>query len=246
MVTSVGYGAAAGRRRGISARTFQTGNLMGFDVTELEQGERSTGAPTLGPRVRSLRKSRGMTLSEVAHATGLSISALSKIENDQVSPTFTNLMRLAEGLTIPLSDLVALDRDVSNVSARMTVSRARDVTFRSTPKYDIGALAADLLHKRMTPLIERVRAGDGDAGDGMISHGGEEFVYVLSGAVEVHTEHYQPVRLEAGDSVYLDSTMAHTYVALDGQDADILTIWLAPESEVGPNGIDLAEQILSR
>lgn len=207
---------------------------------------RVSNEPTLGPRVRNLRKRRGMTLSEVAGATGLSISALSKIENDQVSPTFTNLMRLAEGLAIPLSDLVALDRDVPSVSARMTVSRHGDVKFRSTPKYDIGALAADLLHKRMTPLIERVRVGNGDAGDGMISHGGEEFVYVLAGAVEVHTEHYQPVRLEAGDSVYLDSTMAHTYTTADGAVADILTIWLAPESQSGADGLDLAEEILSR
>ncbi len=204
------------------------------------------GEVTLGHRVRSLRKSRGMTLSEVANATGLSISALSKIENNQVSPTFTNLMRLAEGLAIPLSDLVALDRDVSNVSARMTVSRHNEVKFRSTPKYDIGALAADLLHKRMTPLIERVRVGNGDAGDGMISHGGEEFVYVLTGAIEVHTEHYQPVRLEAGDSVYLDSTMAHTYTTADGKVADILTIWLPPDSQAGENGFDIAEEILSQ
>jgi transcriptional regulator with XRE-family HTH domain len=187
-----------------------------------------------------------MTLSEVAEATGLSISALSKIENNQVSPTFTNLMRLAEGLEIPLSVLVALDREVTNVSARMTVSRGNEIKFRSTPKYDIGALAADLLHKRMTPLIERVRVGNGSAGDGMISHGGEEFVYVLSGAIEVHTEHYQPVRLEEGDSVYLDSTMAHTYVAADGRVSDILTIWLAPESQSGPDGMDIAAEILSQ
>ncbi|NQW08425.1 MAG: helix-turn-helix transcriptional regulator [Alphaproteobacteria bacterium] len=187
-----------------------------------------------------------MTLSEVAAATGLSISALSKIENDQVSPTFTNLMRLAEGLTIPLSDLVALDRDVSNVSARMTVSRQHEMKFRSTPKYDICALAPDLLHKRMTPLIERVRTINGDAGDGMISHGGEEFVYVLTGAIEVHTEHYQPVRLDEGDSVYLDSTMAHTYVAVDGESSDILTIWLAPESQAGSTGFDAAEEMLSQ
>lgn len=215
-------------------------------MSDSSPDERAGSEPTLGPRVRNLRKARGMTLSEVANATGLSISALSKIENDQVSPTFTNLMRLAEGLEIPLSDLVTLDRDVSNVSARMTVSRQSDVQFRSTPKYDIGALATDLLHKRMTPLIERVRVGNGDAGDGMISHGGEEFVYVLSGSIEVHTEHYQPVRLDAGDSVYLDSTMAHTYIALDGQDSDILTIWLAPDSRSGPDGIDLAEEILSQ
>lgn len=218
-------------------------------MNDVKHDERISGEPTLGPRVRGLRKSLGMTLSEVAEATGLSISALSKIENDQVSPTFTNIMRLAEGLKIPLGDLVTLDRDVSDVSrvsARMAVSRHGDIIFRSTPKYDIGALATDLLHKKMTPLIERVRVGNGEAGDGMISHGGEEFVYVLSGAIEVHTEHYQPVRLETGDSVYLDSTMAHTYVTVDDQVSDILTIWLPPESQAGPNGMDIAEEILSQ
>ena len=218
----------------------------GPNLNNARRDKRVTDEPTLGPRVRSLRKSRSMTLSDVAAATGLSISALSKIENDQVSPTFTNLMRLAEGLEIPLSDLVALDRDVTGVSARMTVSRQNDVKFRSTPKYDICALATDLLHKRMTPLIERVRVANGDADDGMISHGGEEFVYVLSGAIEVHTEHYQPVRLEEGDSVYLDSTMAHTYVAADGKVSDVLTIWLAPESQSGANGFDMAEEVLSQ
>ena len=98
-----------------------------------------------------------MTLSDVANVTGPSISALSKIENDQVSPTFTNLMHRAEGLEIPLSDLDALGGDApaeSCVSARMAVSRHNEVKFRSAPKYDIGALAADLPHRRMTPLIE--------------------------------------------------------------------------------------------
>ncbi|NKB50286.1 MAG: helix-turn-helix domain-containing protein [Alphaproteobacteria bacterium] len=219
-------------------------------MSDVNIDTKGVSEPTLGPRVRRLRKSLAMTLAEVAEVTGLSISALSKIENDQVSPTFTNLMRLAEGLQIQLSDLVALDRDithVSSVSARMTVSRRDEVQFRSTPRYDIGALAADLLNKRMTPLIERVRIGDsdGDAGDGMISHGGEEFVYVLSGAIEVRTEHYQPVRLDPGDSIYLDSTMAHTYVALDDTDAHVLTIWLAPGTQTGADGIEMAQEMLS-
>ncbi len=65
--------------------------------------------PTLGPKVRALRKNQRKTLAEVSKATGLSISALSKIENDQVSPTFANLMRLAEGLGVSLSDLVTLE-----------------------------------------------------------------------------------------------------------------------------------------
>ena len=52
---------------------------------------------SLGARVRGIRKQNDMTLAEVSAATGISVSALSKIENDQTSPTFSNLMRLAEG-----------------------------------------------------------------------------------------------------------------------------------------------------
>lgn len=200
--------------------------------------------PTLGPKVRSLRKGQQRTLAEVSKATGLSISALSKIENDQVSPTFANLMRLAEGLGISLSDLVMLDEEDGSVSARMTVSRKSDIKFRSTPKYDMYALCADLRHKRMTPLIERVKADNPSNIDGMIAHSGEEFFYVLNGAIEVHSEHYNPVRLNEGDSAYLDSSMAHTLVAVGGGDADILMIWLGPNASGKEDGASLAEAIL--
>ena len=201
---------------------------------------------TLGTKVRALRKAHSWTLAAVSEATGLSISALSKIENDQVSPTFANLMRLAEGLQISLSDLVTLNEDEGSVSARMTVSRKSDIVFRSTPKYDMYALCAELRRKRMTPLIERVKADEPSPLDGMVSHSGEEFFYVLNGAIEVHTEHYGPVRLEKGDSAYLDSTMAHTLVAMDGKDADILMVWLGPAPVGQEDGASMAEAILNQ
>lgn len=208
------------------------------------QTQRAKG-PTLGAKVRTLRKSQHLTLAAVSKVTGLSISALSKIENDQVSPTFANLMRLAEGLQIPLSELVTLEDTASGVSARMSISRKSDTVFRSTPKYDMYALCADLKRKRMTPLIERVRAEDPYRLEGMISHSGEEFFYVLSGVIEVHTEHYSPVRLEQGDSAYLDSSMAHTLVAVDGSEADILMVWLGPNTG-DEDGASAAEAILSQ
>jgi len=202
--------------------------------------------PTLGPKVRALRKNQRKTLAEVSKATGLSISALSKIENDQVSPTFANLMRLAEGLGVSLSDLVTLEGGKGSVSAGMTVSRKSDTKFRSTPKYDMYALCADLRRERMTPLIERVKAHDLSKIDGMIAHSGEEFFYVLSGSIEVHTEHYSPVRLDEGDSAYLDSSMAHTLVAVGGGDADILMVWLGPTTANEQDGASMAEAILSQ
>lgn len=215
-------------------------------MDDLRTEHRTINGPTLGTKVRALRKAHGNTLAEVSEATGLSISALSKIENDQVSPTFVNLMRLAEGLQISLGDLVTLKEDEGNVSARMTVSRKSDTVFRSTPKYDMYALCSELRRKRMTPLIERVKADEPSPLDGMVSHSGEEFFFVLNGAIEVHTEHYSPVRLEKGDSAYLDSTMAHTLVALDHKDADILMVWLGPSPVGTEDGASMAEAILNQ
>ena len=60
-----------------------------------------------------------MMLGEVSEASGISISAISKIENHHVSPTFTNLMRLAEGLDIPLGRLISIDSEDRSRSARM-------------------------------------------------------------------------------------------------------------------------------
>jgi transcriptional regulator with XRE-family HTH domain len=215
-----------------------------MDDIRADTGPRTTS--TLGFKVRRLRKARNCTLAEVSKTSGLSISALSKIENDQVSPTFANLMRLAEGLGISLSDLVVLDDQAGSVSARMTVSRKADTNFHSTPKYDIYALCADLKRKRMTPLIERVKADDPSKIDGMLAHSGEEFFYVLQGSIEIHTEHYSPVQLGKGDSAYLDSSMAHTLVAVGGKDADILMVWLGPNQTGGEDGASMAEAILNQ
>ena len=54
----------------------------------------------LGQRVRELRKARNWTLAEAAKQAGLARSTLSKIENEQMSPTFDAVKKLAEGLGI--------------------------------------------------------------------------------------------------------------------------------------------------
>ena len=49
-------------------------------------------------------------------------------------------------------------------------------------------------------------------------HSGEEYIYVIEGRIEVHTEFYDPIVLEAGESIYIDSNMGHAYVAAEGCD----------------------------
>ncbi|GGX65881.1 helix-turn-helix domain-containing protein [Saccharospirillum salsuginis] len=64
------------------------------------------GSIDIGARLRSLRKSRAVTLSEVAQQSGLSISYISKIERDQVKPSFDVLHRIVEVLGLTLGDVV--------------------------------------------------------------------------------------------------------------------------------------------
>jgi quercetin dioxygenase-like cupin family protein len=47
---------------------------------------------------------------------------------------------------------------------------------------------------------------------------------VLDGPIEVHSEHYAPTVLETGDSMYLDSTMAHAFIAVGDKDALMINV----------------------
>ncbi|MEO1200933.1 MAG: cupin domain-containing protein, partial [Pseudomonadota bacterium] len=64
----------------------------------------------------------------------------------------------------------------------------------------------------------------------LLSHSGEEFIYVVSGVIEVHTGGYEHLRLEAGEGVYIDSTMPHAYVSASEEDAVVLGMCSSPET----------------
>ena len=68
----------------------------------------------------------------------------------------------------------------------------------------------------MIPIITRIRAHSAGEFGELVRHQGEVLIYVLEGRVEVHTEFYDPVTLEAGESIYIDSSMGHAYVVADG------------------------------
>jgi len=186
----------------------------------------SNGQPrstTLGARVRELRRARGWTLAEVAERSGISQSTLSKVENQQMSLTYDNIIRLADGLDVDPSDLFA-EPGQSVANSRRSVSRHGDGRLQATKNYDYYYLAPDLANKRMLPIYTQIKCRDIKDFGPLVQHSGEEFIYVLRGAIEVHTEHYAPVRLEQGDGVYIDSTMPHAYISVSKENAWVLGI----------------------
>jgi transcriptional regulator with XRE-family HTH domain len=186
-------------------------------------GEASVTPLKLGERVRQIRQARNWTLEEAARRAGLARSTLSKIENEQMSPTFDAVQKLARGLGIDVPQLFtppASDR----VSGRRALTRSGEGLPHPTATYEHEMLATEMTSKRMLPYKAVIRARDFAEFDGWVRHDGEEFMLVLSGAVRFFTEFYAPVDLGPGDSAYYDAAMGHCVVSASPEDAVILWV----------------------
>ena len=187
----------------------------------------------LGPALRGLRKRFNWTLSDVSQKTGLSISTLSKAERNQLSLTYDKLVQLSEGLGV---DITTFFEDESHhatsggAAGRRSVNRLDQGQVIDTPNYRYVYLCTDLLKKKFVPIVADIRARSLEEFGEPVRHAGEEFAYVLEGSVAVHTEHYAPAVLKAGESIYFNSGMAHAYVAQGAGRCRVLSICSGPEA----------------
>lgn len=196
------------------------------DMIELARadGQKETATPlNLGARVRELRKAKNWTLEQAAQKAGLARSTLSKIENEQMSPTFEAVKKLADGLDISVPQLFTPPQSDA-VLARRSITREGEGKSHLTSTYEHALLAPDILNKRMLPYRTRVRARDISEFDGWVRHDGEEFLFVLSGIIRFYTEHYEPQEMRRGDSAYYDAAMGHNIVSVSQEDAVILWV----------------------
>ena len=175
--------------------------------------------PTLGRILKELRSHRNWTLREMSELSGIPVSTLSKVENDRLTLTYDKLLQLSENLQIPISELFAETAPAEeSVTARRSIGRIEDAIRVTTQNYDYYYLCTELRRKRMIPVLTRIRAKSlAEFGD-LVSHAGEEYIHVLEGTIVVHTEFYDPVTLDAGEAIYIDSNMGHAYVAADDCD----------------------------
>lgn len=180
--------------------------------------------PGFGRRVRRLRLAAGLTLQAVSDRSGIAASTLSKVEQGKLSPTYENILRIAEGLRTDLSTLFSDASSVRPLAGRRSVTRAGQGARLETAPYGYELLAADLADKKLIPLLTTLRARSLTDFPDYVSHDGEEFIYVLSGVVDLLTEGYAPLRLQPGDSCYFDSLMGHACLSVGETDATILWV----------------------
>jgi transcriptional regulator with XRE-family HTH domain len=174
---------------------------------------------TLGSLLRALRLRNKWTLKEMSQRTDIPVSTLSKVEHDRLTLTYDKLVQLSQRLNIRISELFA-DTTTGTaepaVTARRSIGRTEDAVRVNTKNYDYYYFCPELRRKRMIPIVTRIRAKSAEEFGSLVHHSGEEYIYVLEGSIKVLTEFYDPVILNVGESIYIDSNMGHAYVTADG------------------------------
>lgn len=190
---------------------------------------RSVGEPhtldreTFGRRLRAARKHVGWTLAQLAERSGVSITTISRAERGQLALGYENFAALGQALQMDMGSMFAEAGRKTKPFAGPVVTRSGEgVVYRGTSMtYEF--LGTEAVGKRMTPALVKVHARAIKPED-FVRHPGEEFALVLSGAIEVHFDTGEVLRLERGDSLYFDSRIGHAYMSVSREMARVIGV----------------------
>lgn len=219
------YNATCLKAKSVST---QSGYHFGRDLDVQERWVKSRDED-FGQRIRSLRQNAGLTLQELGQKAGIGFSTIAKVERGQLSPTYETILRLAQGLSVDVAELFS-QSPPTMPSGRRSVTASGAGVMQKTPHYIFSMLNTDLKNKKFVPIIATIKARNILDFKTLNSHAGEEFIYVISGVIEIHTEFYEPICLSAGDSSYFDSRMGHACISVGESDAEVL--WICSSAEV--------------
>ena len=159
--------------------------------------------PRVGARVRSLRRERGLTIEQLAAATGLTKGFISQLERDRTAPSLASIARICDALGVRLGHIFEHEPEPALV-------RKHD----RPPANGTSSTHSHLLSLRDEPrfkAIESEVAPGAGAGDELSSLPGEvEFVYVLDGSLELRIGD-ETHRLETGDALTYPLSKPHTW-----------------------------------
>lgn len=179
---------------------------------------------TFGRRLRTARKQFGWTLAELAELAGVSITTISRAERGQLALSYETFSALGRALQMDMGAMFSPVGTASKPLAGAVVTRAGEgvVYHGASVSYEFQGTSAG--GKRMSPMVGTVHGRRIAGPEDFVRHAGEEFVYVLSGSVEVHFDTGEHVRLDRGDSVYFDSTIGHAYISVGPRLARIVGV----------------------
>lgn len=159
---------------------------------------------SIGDRIRILRVSQKRTLQEFADLCGLSKSMISKIENNKTMPSVATLVKIAHNLGSTISSLMENDGWAKAIFTARTDAENKLVP--TEKGYSIFPYASDYHDKKMQPFL--FVAKKGEVKPHLLSHEGEEFIYIIDGEMKMQIGDTQ-YTLKTGDSMYFNTIQKH-------------------------------------
>ena len=174
----------------------------------------------IGQRIRRLRRESKMTLLEVATASSLSVGFLSQVERNLTGISISSLVNVAKALSVPLGALLEHPRQ-----AQPDSHEGRRESYRVGPmrqRYERLSTTFDgsLLNAVKVLMLEGYSSE-------WVAHGGDEFVYVLSGQVR-YTLRKKDYVLAAGDSLHFNAQERHRVVNTGPGPAELIVVGTLP------------------
>jgi transcriptional regulator with XRE-family HTH domain len=186
-------------------------------VPEVSKGPSEEVVLKVGESVKEIRKKKGLSLEDISQRTGLGIDLLSEIEAGSSAPPLGTIIKLAKALDMKLGYFISGTEVLPYTIVRKNKGRLISrFDSRKTDKYgyEFTSLAPYKKDRHMEPFLVTLEPSDIE--EERSSHDGQEFIYVLEGAMEVRLGNEVHL-LEPGDAIYYDSTVPHL-VKCHGED----------------------------
>lgn len=187
------------------------------------QAAETPGVPrSLGAKIRESRKEAGLTLQQLSNKAKLSISYLSQLERNLLTPSVSTLKRIADLLNIPAGELMFGGENGGGLSAIGVVRKDR--------RKRISFPGSQIEYELLTPDLRRrasllwLTAPPGSESGAPFVHEGEDGVVVLEGELEIEIGG-TCYRLGARDSIYFNASIPHCWRTIGDQPVE--AIWLS-------------------
>jgi transcriptional regulator with XRE-family HTH domain len=179
----------------------------------------------LGIRIKQIRLSKGLTQEILAVRSGLTKSYISLLEGGKKIPAIYTLSNIAGALGISIGDFFEHTDNSCSVAVVRANERVRIAKNGSPFGYIYEALAVQKKDRLMDPFIVKILPAKSkvNAKNVEFEHAGEEFDFIIEGSAK-YIVNGQEYILDEGDSIYFDSTMKHSVVAIGAKPALTLSV----------------------
>ena len=185
----------------------------------------------VGEKIKSIRETKQISVSELAERTSLAEEQINRIENNVDIPSLAPLIKIARALGVRLGTFLDDQDEVGAVVCRKEELNNSTISFSNNAMnarthMQYHSLSNSKADRHMEPFIIDIQTTE-ETNYELSSHEGEEFIFVMEGAVEIAYGKKTHV-IEAGDSIYYDSIVPHHVHGFEGQAAKILAVVYTP------------------